>query len=95
MRRSAVGIVVVVVMAVLASHVGYAQEDRDGCADHPREPETLLLVQTDVYIGRQEPYPISEQADAARPVTDAQLDLAVRSWAAFRQPTPVAWAQLL
>lgn len=35
MRRSAVRIVVVVVMAVLASHVGYAQEDRDGCADHP------------------------------------------------------------
>jgi outer membrane protein OmpA-like peptidoglycan-associated protein len=35
MRRSAVRIVVAVVVAVLASHVGYTQEDRDGCADHP------------------------------------------------------------
>ena len=35
MRRSAIRIVVVIVMAVLASHVGYAQEDRAGCTDHP------------------------------------------------------------
>jgi outer membrane protein OmpA-like peptidoglycan-associated protein len=35
MRRIAVRIVVVVVMAVLVSHVGYTQEDRDECADHP------------------------------------------------------------
>jgi hypothetical protein len=67
----------------------------DWFADHPREPETLLLVQTDDYIGRQEPETISEQADAARPVTDAQFDLAVRAWAAFCQPTPEAWARLL
>lgn len=67
----------------------------DWFADHPREPQALLLVQTDDYIGRQEPDAIAEQADAARPVTDAQLDLAVRAWAAFRQPTPEAWAQLL
>ncbi|ODS00919.1 hypothetical protein AUC68_13395 [Methyloceanibacter methanicus] len=67
----------------------------DWFADHPREPETLLLVQTDDYIGRQEPETIAEQFTQARPVTQTQLDLAVRAWAAFRQPTPEAWAHLL
>ncbi|BAQ17565.1 DUF1835 domain-containing protein [Methyloceanibacter caenitepidi] len=67
----------------------------DWFADHPREAETLLLVQTDDYITRQEPDAIVEEAALARPVTDAQLDLAVRAWAAFRQPTPEAWAHLL
>lgn len=67
----------------------------DWFADHPREPETLLLVQTDDYIGRQEPETIAEQVTQARPVTQSQLDLAVRAWAAFRQPTPEAWAHLL
>ena len=67
----------------------------DWFAGHPRDPETLLLVQTEDYIGRQEPEAISEQAALARPVTDTQLDLAVRAWAAFRQPTPEAWAHLL
>ena len=45
MRRSGVRIAVVVVVAVLASHVGYAQEDRDGCADHP-----LVTRLPDFYI---------------------------------------------
>ncbi|MEM7191623.1 MAG: DUF1835 domain-containing protein, partial [Pseudomonadota bacterium] len=67
----------------------------DWFADHPREPETLLLVQTDDYISRQEPEAIQEQAALARPVTQVQLDLAIRAWAAFRQPTPEAWANLL
>ncbi|WP_108683566.1 DUF1835 domain-containing protein [Methyloceanibacter sp. wino2] len=67
----------------------------DWFADHPREPETLLMVQTDEYIARQEPEAIVDEAALARPVTDAQLDLAVRAWAAFRQPTPEAWARLL
>ncbi|ODR94376.1 hypothetical protein AUC70_06785 [Methyloceanibacter stevinii] len=67
----------------------------DWFADHPREPETLLMVQTDEYIARQEPEAIVDEAALARPVTDAQLDLAVRAWAAFRQPTPEAWAHLL
>lgn len=67
----------------------------DWFADHPREPETLLLVQADDYIAHQEPDAIAEQASLARPVTQAQLDLAVRAWAAFRQPTPEAWANLL
>ena len=67
----------------------------DWFADHPREPETLLLVQADDYIAHQEADAIVEQAALARPITDAQLDLAVRAWAAFRQPAPEAWAHLL
>ena len=67
----------------------------DWFADHPREPETLLLVQADDYIAHQEADAIVEQAALARPIADAQLDLAVRAWAAFRQPTPEAWAHLL
>lgn len=67
----------------------------DWFADHPREPETLLLVQTDDYIGRQKPETISEQVALARAVTQTELDLAVRAWSAFRQPTPEAWANLL
>jgi len=67
----------------------------DWFADHPREPETLLMVQADDYIAHQESEDIVEQVALARPVTDAQLDLAVRAWAAFRQATPEAWAHLL
>lgn len=67
----------------------------DWFADHPRDPETLLLVQADDYIGRLDPEAVPEQAALARPVTDEQLDLAVRAWSAFRQQTPEAWAHLL
>jgi hypothetical protein len=67
----------------------------DWFADHPRRAGTLLLVQVDDYIGRQEPDAIPRQAASATPVTQAQLDLAKRAWAAFRQPTPEAWAGLL
>ena len=67
----------------------------DWFAEHPGEPDTLLLVQTDDYISRQDPDAITEQASLARPVTQAQLDLANVAWTAFRQPTPEAWAGLL
>lgn len=67
----------------------------DWFADHPRRAGTLLLVQADDYIGRQEPDAISRQTASATPVTQAQLDLAKRAWAAFRQRTPEAWAGLL
>ena len=64
-------------------------------ADHPLSRDALLLVQVDDYIGRQEPDAIPQLAASAVPVTQAQLDLAKRAWAAFRQPTPEAWAKLL
>ncbi|ODR95367.1 hypothetical protein AUC69_02300 [Methyloceanibacter superfactus] len=67
----------------------------DWFADHPARAGTLLLVQVDDYIGRLEPEAISDLAATARPVTQAQLDLAKRAWAALRQPTPEAWAGLL
>lgn len=67
----------------------------DWFADHPRQAGTLLLVQVDDYIGRQEPDAIPRYAASAAPVTRAQLDLAKRAWGAFRQPTPEAWAKLL
>lgn len=67
----------------------------DWFAAHPRAEGTLLLVQTEDYIGRQESEAIVDLAATAKPVTQAQLDLAARAWAALRQPTPEAWANLL
>ena len=67
----------------------------DWFADHLRGPGTLLLVQTEDYIGRQEPEAIPQLAASAVPVTKSQLDLAKRAWMAFRQSTPAAWAELL
>ena len=67
----------------------------DWFADNPRADGTLLLVQIDDYIGRQEPEAIAGLAATARPVSQAQLELAMRAWGAFRQKTPEAWARLL
>lgn len=67
----------------------------DWFADHPPQAGLLSLVQVEDYIGRQEPDAIPQLAASAVPVTQAQLDLAKRAWAAFRQPTPEAWAALL
>jgi len=67
----------------------------DWFAANPRGDGTLLLVQAEDYIGRQEPEAISALAATETVVTQAQLDLARRAWAAFRQKTPEAWAKLL
>jgi hypothetical protein len=67
----------------------------DWFAEHPRDPGTLLLVQAEDYIGRQEPEAIEALAATAAPVTESQLDLAKRAWTALRQPTPEAWARFL
>jgi len=67
----------------------------DWFAARPRPEGTLLLVQTEDYIGRQEPEAIERLDATAAPVTQAQLDLAKRVWEAFRQPTPKPWAKLL
>ncbi|MEZ5828192.1 MAG: hypothetical protein R3D01_07270 [Hyphomicrobiales bacterium] len=64
-------------------------------ADHPRSAGTLLLVQAEDFIGRQEPEAIEPLAQTAQGVTQAQLDLAKRAWTALRQNTPEAWAKLL
>jgi hypothetical protein len=67
----------------------------DWFAEHPRDPGTLLLVQAEDYIGRQEPEAIEALAATATAVTKSQFDLAKRAWTALRQPTPEAWAKLL
>ena len=67
----------------------------DWFADHPRAEGTLLVVQAEDYIGRQEPEVIERLAETVISVTQAQLDLAKRAWTALRQPTPEAWAKLL
>lgn len=67
----------------------------DWFAAHPRPKGTLLLVQAEDYIGRQEPEAVERLAATAEAVTQAQLDLVKRAWAALRQPTPEAWAHLL
>lgn len=67
----------------------------DFFADHPREDGSLLLLQAEDYIGRQEADTIPELAASAMPVTGGQLALAKDAWAAFRQPTPAPWAALL
>jgi hypothetical protein len=67
----------------------------DWFAANPRVPGTLLFVQAEDYIGRQESEAIADLAATAKPVTQAQLELAVRAWMALRQPTPEAWAKLL
>jgi hypothetical protein len=67
----------------------------DWFAANPRPEGTLLLVQTEDYIGRQEPEAIEGLAATAQTATQEQLALAKRAWAAFRQKTPEAWFRLL
>ncbi|MGH6736324.1 MAG: hypothetical protein ACRECX_09635 [Methyloceanibacter sp.] len=68
----------------------------DWFAAHPRsEADTLVLVQTEDYIGRQEPEAIEELASTGEAVTEGQLALANGAWAAFRQATPEACTSLL
>jgi hypothetical protein len=66
----------------------------DWFATNSRADGTLLLVQTDDYIGRQEPEVVTVLATTATPVSQVQLDLGRQAWAVFRQKTPEAWAQL-
>ena len=67
----------------------------DFFAGQPRPEGTLLLVQTEDYISRQEAEAIPDLAAAAEPIEQGQLDLAKSAWAAFRQPTPAPWCALL
>jgi len=67
----------------------------DWFAANPRGGGALLLVQAEDYIGRQDFEAISALAATETVVTQAQLDLARRAWAAFRQKTPEAWTKLL
>jgi len=67
----------------------------DWFADHPHDTGTRLLVQTEDYIGRAEPEAIPSLAASAKPIAQAQLELAKSAWTAFREPTPEPWTTLL
>ena len=49
----------------------------------------------DDFLGHQNPEIISNIASNQKLVTTEQLELAKKSWQAFRQPTPEAWADLI
>jgi len=57
--------------------------------------ENLELIQADDYLGHYGPDDIGAWRNRARPVSQAQIDVAVRAWRAFRQDTPQAWFALL
>jgi hypothetical protein len=96
---------------VLAAHTGFDRVtlwfEHDLCdqlqliqildwfATSPRTPGTLHLIQTDDYIGAQEPSTVGRFLPRAVPITDDHLSLARGAWHAFRQPTPMNWANLL
>lgn len=56
-------------------------------AGEPRR-DGLWLVQADDFLGSQSAETILSFADAARPITTADLDLATAVWAALAAPTP-------
>ncbi|WP_148861075.1 hypothetical protein [Marinobacter fonticola] len=55
----------------------------------------LTLLCTDEYLGPSSADAIRQRLSAETAVAGAQLELARRAWAAFRQPTPEAWVALL
>lgn len=64
-------------------------------SENPRSGGALALVQSDDFLGTQTSEQLVELAGRAKPVEEAQLQLADTAWRAFRQPTPEAWAELL
>ena len=67
----------------------------DYFASLPSVTVPLLLVQSDTYLAGPDAPSIPSLAEKMVPVTPAQLALGRRAWSAVRQPTPVAWAELL
>jgi len=67
----------------------------DWFAANPRDPGSLVLVQTEDFIGRQAPEVIGSLAGTEEALIPEQLDLARHAWTAFRQMTPETWAALL
>lgn len=56
-------------------------------------PERIGLAQADRYLGQLEPPELQALGAGATPVNPAQIELAQRTWAAFREPTPEALAE--
>lgn len=57
-------------------------------------PPNLTLVQGDRYIGRMSPAEVADAFAARRPVTRTEIELGVRFWDAWRDPSPDALAEL-
>ena len=55
----------------------------------------LSLICSDNYLGHQTPGNIAELRRYETEVSQGQLDLAKKAWAAFRNPDPTQWANLL
>ncbi len=64
------------------------------CAS-PRSGNGLYLVQAEDFLTAHSPETILSLEGQRRRVGAAELALASKAWAAFRQPTPEAWAGLL
>ncbi|MFD0987227.1 DUF1835 domain-containing protein [Methyloligella solikamskensis] len=62
---------------------------------HPREPGKLLLVQSSEFISHMTAEDLPDLRASEQPVTEEQLALGARGWAAFRSDTPEEWAALL
>jgi hypothetical protein len=65
----------------------------DWFAEHP--PTRLTLVNPAEYLGLATPERLAELFAAREPVTDAQLDLGRRAWAAFQSDSPEAMARMI
>ncbi len=59
------------------------------------EGTTISLICTDQYLGMLTPDEMSSLFKFEAPIADPQLELAKRSWAAFREKTPEKWSALL
>ncbi|MBF0193396.1 MAG: DUF1835 domain-containing protein [Magnetococcales bacterium] len=64
-------------------------------AKEPQKPNNLFLIQHNDYLGMQTPATISTLKNNKKPVTNIQLQLATKSWEAFRSNNPTVWWKLL
>ncbi len=58
-------------------------------------PAELTMICTDQYLGHCSPPQLAALDRFEKPVTASQLGLANTAWAAFRQPSPQPWCDLL
>jgi len=62
---------------------------------HKCKETTLSLICIDQYLGMLTPDEMTSLFKHEVPISDDQLELAQRSWAAFREKTPEKWSALL
>jgi hypothetical protein len=62
---------------------------------HRSSRTQLSIICIDQYLGRLTPEEMASLFKYEVPITDAQLNLANRAWAAFRSNTPEKWSALL